>query len=170
MAPTKVVVRATPARATCAPLTKLLPMTVRVKLPPFTVDGEMLLKIGTGFSRVTTALALAVGSAALVAATVTVFGAGNVWGAKYIPPELIVPVEEFPLATPFTDQVTAVLLVPVTDTVNCCEAPARTLALVGATVTRTPGAGLGFRSTVLVLLVLAQPATQAEAIKQKIWI
>ena len=45
------------------------------------------------------------------------------------------PFAELPPATLFTDQVTAVLLVPVTAAVNCCELPARTLAGLGATET-----------------------------------
>lgn len=166
----KVVLRRPPESFACAPLTKLLPVIVRVKFPPLTVEGEMLFKIGVGLSTVTVALALAVVSATLVAVTVTVFGFGKACGATYIPAELIVPAVEFPPARPFTDQVTEVLLVPVTDAVNGCPAPARTLALVGAIDTATPGAGFFLRSAVLVPLVLAQPATQTVAIRQRIWV
>jgi len=130
----------------------------------------MLFKIGAGLSTVTVALALAVVSATLVAVTVTVFGFGKVCGATYIPAELIVPAVEFPPATPFTDQVTEVLLVPVTDAVNGCPAPARTLALVVAIDMATPGAGFFLRSAVLDPLVLAQPATQIVVIRQRIWV
>ena len=41
-------------------------------------------------------------------------------GAVYRPPVEIVPIVEFPPATPSTDHFTAVLLVPVTVAVNCC--------------------------------------------------
>ena len=78
---TNVVVNATPARLTCAPLTKLLPVMATVKLPAFIVEGEMLLRIGVGLSSVTAALALAAELAALVAATVRVFGFGRLGGA-----------------------------------------------------------------------------------------
>ena len=108
------------------------------------VEGETLFKIGVGFSRVTVALALSVVSAALVAVTVTVFGFGKFCGATYIPAELIVPAVEFPPARPLIDQVTEVLLVPVTEAINGCPAPARTLAVVGATVTATPGQAFSY--------------------------
>jgi len=45
----------------------------------------------------------------------------------YIPPEEMLP--------PLADQVTAVLLVPVTVAVNCCVPAARSEADAGATVT-----------------------------------
>ena len=59
MALTKLVFSGTPDSVTCAPLTKLLPVTVRVKLPALTSDGLTLLKIDVGLSRATAALALA---------------------------------------------------------------------------------------------------------------
>ena len=78
---TNVVLKGAPDRATCAPFTKLLPVTTSVKLPALNVDGIMSLRIGVGLSSVTFALVLAVASAELVAATATVLGFGNVRGA-----------------------------------------------------------------------------------------
>jgi hypothetical protein len=46
-------------------------------------------------------------------------------------------VDALPLVTPFTSQVTALFDDPVTDAVNVCVAPARTLALFGETDTVT---------------------------------
>jgi hypothetical protein len=59
-------------------------------------------------------------SACDTAVTVTVAGLGTTEGAVYSPAVEIVPTVEFPPATPFTCQVTAVLEVPVTVAVNCC--------------------------------------------------
>jgi hypothetical protein len=56
--------------------------------------------------------------AALVPATVTVLGEGGTWGAVYRPPAEIVPTEELPPVTPFTVQLTAVLVVPAIVGVN----------------------------------------------------
>ena len=53
-------------------------------------------------------------------------------GAENIPVLEIVPAVE--------DQVTAVLLVPVTYAVNCCEPADVTVALLGDTLTVTPAA------------------------------
>ena len=72
----------------------------------------------------------------------------------------MVPLVLLPPATPFTDQVTVEFVVPLTVATNCCAAPARTLALRGATVTDTPEEGFFFLSAVFVALVAAQPAIQ----------
>jgi len=48
-----------------------------------------------------------------------------------------VPTVALPPAIPFTLQVTAVFVVPVTVAVNCCVAPVTTEALVGLTLTVT---------------------------------
>jgi hypothetical protein len=65
---------------------------------------------------VTWAVALFVGSAALVAVTAC---GPPVWpGAVYKPMALIVPAVAFPPWTPSTDHVTAVFVVPVTVAVN----------------------------------------------------
>ena len=78
MALTKLVLRGTPDNVTCAPLTKLLPVIVRVKLPAFTSDGLTLLKIGVELSSVIAALALAAVLTVLTAETVILFDVGNV--------------------------------------------------------------------------------------------
>lgn len=59
------------------------------------------------------------GSATLTAVTVTVAGLGTDEGALYSPLVLIVPVDVLPPATPFTFQVTCVLVLPETVAVNC---------------------------------------------------
>src|SRR5437660_10381285 len=69
---------------------------------------------------VTLALSLFVGSAMLVALTDTCAGLGTWAGAVYRPEEEIVPTVAVPPATPFTSQVTFLLLVLVTMAVNCC--------------------------------------------------
>ena len=69
--------------------------------------------------------------ATLVAVTTTevlvfVVGAENIPALEMLPPVV--------------DQVTAVLLVPLTDAVNCCEPPDATTAVVGEMVTETESA------------------------------
>jgi hypothetical protein len=78
---TTVVASAVPPNWTCAPLTKLLPDTVREKLPVPKVIGETLLMTGVGFQIVTSAVPNALESAALIALIVTVFGFGTIAGA-----------------------------------------------------------------------------------------
>jgi hypothetical protein len=58
-------------------------------------------------------------------------------GALYIPLLLIVPLPVFPPGIPSTDQVTAVLPVPVTVAVNACECSTCKVADLGPTVTFT---------------------------------
>ena len=55
----------------------------------------------------------------------------------------MVPTTEEPPAVPFTDQETAVLLVPVTVAENVSIAPARMLAVAGVTTTAMAGVGSG---------------------------
>src|SRR5580658_9915665 len=81
VADTNVVVIAFPPNETCAPLTKLLPVSVRLKEPVAKEVGATLLRTGTGFSSVTTIENVALESAALTAFTVTVFGLGSALGA-----------------------------------------------------------------------------------------
>ena len=81
-----------------------------------------------GTVTVTFALAFFVGSATLVAITVTVvllvaFGAVNRPALETVPP--------------LADQVTAVLVVPSTVAKNCCVCPDWSVALVGVTDTLT---------------------------------
>lgn len=66
---------------------------------------------------------------------------GKDCGAVYRPVEEIVPVTEFPPATPLTLQFTALELAPVTVAVNCCVWPSGTEAVAGCTVTVTFGGG-----------------------------
>ena len=96
---------------------------------------------GAEFVTVIVANADLVVSAALVAVTVNV---PVVLGAVYMPEEEMVP--------EFADQVTVVLLVPVTLAENCCVPPTCTVALEGFTATATPPGGV-----VVVRAVLPQP-------------
>jgi hypothetical protein len=98
----------------------------------------MLASTGAGFSKVTPLLPVALASAELTARTVIVFGLGSVFGAVYMPDELIVPAAALPPVTPFTCQVTEVFVVPKIWALNDCVAPARTFAVVGETVSVTP--------------------------------
>ena len=67
--------------------------------------------MATSLVMVTCAEADFVASAWLVAVTVIATDEGRSGGAVNTPPEVIVPVVAFPPATPFTLQVTAVLVV-----------------------------------------------------------
>jgi len=82
-----------------------------------TGDTELVL------ATLTAALALFFVSARLVTLIVCVPASG---GARYKPETSIGPVLESPLETASTDQVTAVLAVPVTVTPNCMVVPAAT--------------------------------------------
>src|SRR5579872_5983174 len=68
-------------------------------------------------------------------------GDGKDCGAVYSPEEEIVPLTEFPPATPLTLQFTPLELAPVTVAVNCCVWPSGTDAVAGCTVTVTFGGG-----------------------------
>jgi hypothetical protein len=78
---TKLVVRAAPFSSTTAPETKLLPVTVSVKLPTLVAAGEIPANVGVAFHNVTVLEPDLLVSAALVAVTVTVFGEGKLAGA-----------------------------------------------------------------------------------------
>ena len=76
------------------------------------------------------------------AVTVTVAGLGMELGAVYNPLALMVPAVVLPPGVPFTCQVTAVFVVPVTVARNCIVEPGLTVAEAGVTVT-VIGAGGG---------------------------
>src|SRR5207248_2682594 len=65
----------------------------------------------------------------------------------------MVPTVEFPPAVPFTDQVTAVLVVPVTAALNCSVCITCTLPLVGEIETVT-GGGVAVMLTLALALLL----------------
>jgi hypothetical protein len=140
---TKVVVSGEPASVTCAPFTKLLPVTMIEMVPAGTDIGETLASTGTGFSSVTALCPEALELAILTACTVTEFGLGSVAGARDTPDALIVPVAIAPPLTPLTSQVTDVFDVPVTVAVKGCAWPARTFTGFGATETLIAGGGGG---------------------------
>jgi hypothetical protein len=77
-----VVVRAVLLKRTSAPLMKFVPERVREKLPRLAAAGEMPVRAGVGFQRVTAEEEDFVVSAALVAVTVMVLGEGRVEGAE----------------------------------------------------------------------------------------
>ena len=99
--------------------------------------GDMV--IDTAAVMLTPALAVFVGSAALVAATVTAPPEGTVEGAEYKPLEDTVPTVELPPAIPFTLQVAAVFVVPLIVAVNCWLWETCTDAAVGDRVIETAG-------------------------------
>src|SRR5438876_496878 len=86
---------------------------------------------------VTCAAAVGIASAWDTAVTVTVAGFGTTPGSVYRPELEIAPTVALPPVTPFTCQVTAVLLVFCTTALNCCVPPAATVAEVGEMVTLT---------------------------------
>jgi hypothetical protein len=98
----------------CAANPPPLRMIVASALPAARLVGERALSVGAGFEMVTEAEALALGSATLVALTVTSFGDGGTSGAVYTPAVLIVPTVLFPLTVPFTAHETLLLDEPVT--------------------------------------------------------
>ena len=142
---TKVLARGLLARRTCAPETKLEPVTVRLKLPRLVEDGEMPVKVGVGFTSVTAQEPDLVESAELVAVTFTVLGEGRLAGAVYLPVESTVPNVEEPPVMEFTDQVTAVFEVPVTEALNVKLEPARMFAVAGETETEIEAGDAGGR-------------------------
>jgi hypothetical protein len=120
------------------------------------LPGEIVTDTGVGAGRiVTVALADCVEAKALCAVTTTGL-VETVAGVLYKPVEEIVPTEEFPPTIPPTSQFTAVLVVPETVAVNCCDRPICTLALPGEIVTDT-GVGAGAGKIVRVALALTQP-------------
>src|SRR6185437_5835018 len=97
-----------------------------------------------GTCSVTVAEADFVGSAWETAVTETVAGLGTADGPRYRPsfevPGTVVetrPTVELPPLTPLTCQVTAVLVLPLTVAVNCCNANVAKVAVVGEMVTLT---------------------------------
>jgi hypothetical protein len=156
VAETNVVVSAVEPNITCAFLTNLLPFAVMVNAPMGIAVGETEVRTGTGFSRSTAALPVMVASALLTAVTCTESDVGRAGGALYNPVASMVPKVEFPPETPFTDQRTVFEGLLVANTafevkpgfeveedgglgagtaaVNCCVAPARTLAVDGVMV------------------------------------
>src|SRR5262249_55925309 len=77
-------------------------------------------------------------SAWATAATVTVAGFGTAPGAVYSPVASILPIALLPGVIPFTVQLTALLLLPVTEAVNCCFWLGTRFAVGGDTLTVTP--------------------------------
>ena len=83
------------------------------------------------------------------------------------------PTAEVPPAIPFTNQFTAVLVVPETVALNCCVWPSWRLALVGETVTVTGGGGITVTAafadaagcaTLSAITVIGEPGTWEGAV------
>jgi hypothetical protein len=155
-----VVVNGCPPKVTVDVLIKPLPVKVSEKEPGAIVFGLTDVSVGTGFSSATAPFPDFVVSATLVAVTVIVLGLGKFTGAVYNPVVSMVPVAALPPATAFTDHVTLVLVFPVTVAANACMAPARTIAVAGATATVTPAllGGVVGDDPPLLLPIPAQPA------------
>lgn len=125
----------------------VLPVTVATKarLDPSGRDSvvgvtEMVIG-GGGGTRVTAACADLAGFTTEVARITTAVDAGMTVGPVYTPPDVILPVAAEPPFTPFTDQVTAVFVLPVTVAAKVRLAPRATVADTGATATTTGGGG-----------------------------
>ena len=132
------------------------PLTVAVKValwPPWSDalpgDKPMLTFEGGGGVRVTVAVAVLVGSATLDAVTVTVCWLDIVAGAVYAP-FTMVP------AAGLSDQVTAVLLVPVTEALKVADADAPSETEAGPIVTAT-----GVKDTVALAVLVVSAALVA---------
>lgn len=101
------------------------------------------------------------GSATLVAVTVTVLGFGTEAGEVKKPLLEIEPTVELPPTVPFTLQFTPVLELLVTVAVNCCVAPTCTDADVGEMAIEGVGGGI------CVDFVPPQPAYSSSVNKMK---
>ena len=105
----KIVARAWPLKLAIDRGVKLLPVKVMPvsEEPAKTVAGVRAVRIGVGYSRDTTAVPDLLLSSWLIPVIEIEFPpAGMVTGAVYRPDVEIVPTEELPLATPFTNQFT----------------------------------------------------------------
>jgi hypothetical protein len=114
----------------CAPETTTLAVVGEIEMLTGAEEEEVM---------VTDADADFVESACEMAVTMTVAGLGRVAGAVKSPEVEIVPAVEFPPVTPFTCQVTALLLVFCTVATKACDAPTETLAVVGESEMLTAG-------------------------------
>lgn len=133
-----------------------VPVTLALKSCVPTVGTEalvglMLNRTATAATIVTLAEADFVGSATLVAFTVTAAGDGTVAGATKSPLVEIVP-HAAPAQPPLTVQVTAVFEAPETFPANCWVLPAATFAVFGVTVI-----AIGAALTVSVAVLLVTP-------------
>jgi hypothetical protein len=133
-----------------------VPLTVAVKLvlcPPssaaFLGDKLRLTDGGAVAVKVTTAVAVLVGSATLDAVSATLSRLDTVEGAVYTPFAMV------PTAG-LSDHVTAVLPVPVTEALKVADAPAPSDAEAGPIVTAT-----GVRDTVALAVLLVSAALVA---------
>jgi hypothetical protein len=117
-----------------------VPVTVAVNCTFAKVNIEGKLgETATSGPIVALALPVSAGLAAAIAVMETPAGLGIIAGAVYAPMAVIVPVVEFPPATPFTCQVTLVFRLPTTDAWKVCDVPAGTIAAAGVTATVTVG-------------------------------
>ena len=120
------------------------------------LSGEIDTDTESGLTE-TKALADAVDWAALRAVTV-IEPEGTDPGAVYRPDDEMVPTIEFPASVPLTSQLTAVLLVPETVALNCCECFTSTLALVGEIETETGAVVPAFTETHALAMAVVRAA------------
>jgi hypothetical protein len=116
------------------------PALVMLALNAWSAPSSTLATFGVMFTTMSlvmenVALSDFVGSATLVAVTCTLAGDGRSPGAVYTPEAEIVPDAALPPFTPLTLQVTAVLLVLVTDALNVWLSPSKTMPFFGETLT-----------------------------------
>jgi hypothetical protein len=115
-----------------------------------------------------------VASAALDAFTITDIAEATDAGAAYSPLVETVPTLLLPPATPLTDHVTPVFVVPVTVAVNCCAFPAASVTEEGESVTLTGGfkvpvEGAVLWATIVSAVVDVIPAGAAQT-ELKLWV
>ena len=138
---TNVVLSAVEPISTTAPLTKLLPFKVMVKLPESICGGVAEESCGTGFNRVVTVETVRPLWFGTAAAIVTALGDGSDAGAVYVavngPVLVIVPTIAFPFAMSFTVQVTVGFVSFATVAVKACVPLARTEGAEGVIATRS---------------------------------
>ena len=115
-----VAVTAVVPKYTVAPGAKCLPLNVKEKAPTGMEIGRIASNSGVGFASVAAVFPDLVLSAVSTAVIVMVFGVGGNSGAVYKPAALIVPSEELPPATPFTDHVRVGFEPSLVFAVNCC--------------------------------------------------
>jgi hypothetical protein len=137
-----------------------VPVTAANKdcIPPAGTEalvGLILRNTATAATTVKLAEADFVGSATLVAITLTVEGEDKLDGGAYIPPLEIIPQAEPAHPVPLSDHVTEVFEVPVTTAVNCRVVPMVTVEVFGDTATVNAGAAATLR---VAALLVALPA------------
>ena len=154
----------------------VVPVTVaeNCRVPPVKTVAAVGLRVtATPTVIVIVPVAVFVGSATLVAVIVTVAGDGTIPGAVYRPAVLTDPHAAPVHPIPVNENVTAVLVDPVTTVANCSVPPVDTVALVGLMAIVTGGAAIvtvavedlpGSATLVAVTVTVAGEGTVAGAV------